>query len=333
MLEQKIPSKSAIEKAVLLSLANSVKLERKPLISKSIEKHGFSPEIMKDRSCESLSTELKSLTGVVLNEMISKKMLLNEGNLYFAPEIANAVIEENNNNVKGEPKPPVKKKRRHKKVAEKGDLKNPAVENTVLQKVYPDTALGKILSDANKKFLDFKNKKIVEPKDEKQKAVKQSYIYSLKKLITVAINTAGGEFFEELSMKLLLACYGDSVVKNELTGGPEDNGIDGIITVKDDFGFEEKIYFQAKTKISERKNVSIKVARELLGVMTADKVSKGIVITNSSFVRDTKIFAAKVPHLALVDLNQLFDMMCKYSIGIKEQDGISRIDDELFSSI
>ena len=87
MAEQKVPAKSAIEKAVLLSLQNGEKLERKPLISKSIEKHGFSKELLKDKSCESLSTELKSLTGVVINEMLAKGILINEVNLYFAPPV------------------------------------------------------------------------------------------------------------------------------------------------------------------------------------------------------------------------------------------------------
>lgn len=316
MVKPKVPAKNAIEKAVLLCLADGEKLERKTLISKSIEQHGYPPEALKDRSCESLSTELKSLTGVVLNEMLSKNTLLSEENLYFAPLPSKAAKVQ---------KATAKNNRRKKPMA--GDE---VKASQPMQKVYPDSPLGKILEDANKRFLGYASKKIIEPKDDKQRAVKQSYINSLKRLVTHAISEAGGEFFEELSMKLLLSCYGDSVIKNELTAGPEDNGIDGIITIKDAFGFEEKIYFQAKTKISQRKNVSIKVSRELLGVMTADKVTKGIVITNSSFVRETKTFAAKATHLALVDKNQLFDMMCEYAIGIKKQDGILRIDDDFF---
>lgn len=323
MDELKVPAKIAVEKAVLSCLSNGEKLERKPLISKSIEQHGYPPEALKDRSCESLSTELKSLTGVVLNEMLSKNTLLSQENLYFAPQPSKVAPTQNT----AKAQKPATKANKHKKPIAKAEVK---ATPQPTQKVYIDSPLGRILADANKRFLGYASKKIIEPKDDKQRAVKQSYINSLKRLVTHAISEAGGEFFEELSMKLLLSCYGDSVIKNELTAGPEDNGIDGIITIKDAFGFEEKIYFQAKTKISQRKNVSIKVSRELLGVMTADKVTKGIVITNSSFVRETKTFAAKATHLALVDKNQLFDMMCEYAIGIKKQDGILRIDDDFF---
>lgn len=314
MTEQKIPTKAEVEKAVLSSLDGNEPIERRALISKSIDKHGFSEEDLKDKSCESLSTVLKSLTGVVINEMLAQNKIATDGKLYFiSKEQPTATIEAEK----------VKKRRRHKK----------KVIETSNSKVYPDTELGKILSEANKKFLEFKSKKIEQLKAETKKAIIQNYEASVKRNVVNAINIAGGEFFEELSMKILLQCYGDSVVKNELTAGPEDDGIDGILTIKDAFGFEEKVYFQSKTKLSERKNVSIKVARELLGVMTADKVTKGIIITNSNFLKNTKTFAAKAQHLALIDANRLFELMCKYSVGIKTVDGILRIDDDEFLTI
>ena len=34
------------------------------------------------------------------------------------------------------------------------------------------------------------------------------------------INLAGGEFFERFCMSLIKACYGDKVIKDELTAGP-----------------------------------------------------------------------------------------------------------------
>ena len=72
------------------------------------------------------------------------------------------------------------------------------------------------------------------------------------------ISLAGGEFFERFCMSLIKACYGDKVIKDELTAGPGDKGIDGIIIVCDEIGFKEKILIQAKTK---RKEASFRSAK------------------------------------------------------------------------
>jgi len=321
--EFKPPSRAAVEKALLSALCNGAKLERKSLILKSIETYGYPKEALSDRSCESLLTKLKSLTGIVINDMLDKKTLSVENRLYFATK---AETDEKTNNISTPEKTAQKRRRRRKK---------PQIQAAQDQrKVYPDTELGKVLSEADKKFLEFKKLKADASKAANLSDAEQKYMSHLKRQIILAINEAGGEFFEQLSMKLLLAIYGNSVVKNELTAGPDDNGIDGILTIRDAFGFEEKVYFQSKTKQSESKNVSIKVARELLGVMVADRVKKGILITNSTFVRDTKIFAAKAtPPLELVDNTRLFELMCKHKIGVVEADGIVRIDDDFFINI
>ena len=158
----------------------------------------------------------------------------------------------------------------------------------------------------------------------------EQYAASLKRAVIKAISEAGGEFFEELSMKILLALYGESVRSNELTAGPDDNGIDGKIVIRDPAGFEELVFFQSKTKLNERAYVSIKVAREFLGVMTAYGATKGILITNSRFHRETKAFAAKTRHLRLIDDSELFALMARSGAGIKTVDGLLHIDDGLF---
>jgi len=323
--EFKPPSRAAAEKALLSVLQGDVKLERKSLILKSIETYGYPKEALLDRSCESLLTKLKSLTGIVINDMLDKKTLSVENRLYSAEE-------EESEDIAAEGKPLSEKSAAKKRRRRKKPQNHAAPDQKT--KAYPDTGLGKVLSEADKKFAEFKKLKSDTTKAASLADASQKYMSHLKRHIVSAINEAGGEFFEQLSMKLLLAIYGKSVVKNELTAGPDDNGIDGILTIRDAFGFEEKVYFQSKTKLSERKNVSIKVARELLGVMRADRVTKGILITNSTFVKDTKLFAAKItPPLELVDNTRLFALMRGYKIGIADADGIPRIDDDFFLNI
>ncbi len=302
------PTKQEIKKAVLSVLAGT-KLERKQIINRTQLEYGYSLEQLKDRSCESLNTRLKSLTGVVINEMLATSSILQDEDGKYClptPEPVLSVAE-------GSPVRPKRHRAPRKKAA---GTPKPAHPD------YPDSPLGDLLTEADNKFDDFKAKKIDD----------RTYIGHLKRIAIKCINEAGGEFFEELSMKLLIAAYGDKVQKNELTAGADDNGIDGKLYVKDPLGFEELIFFQSKTKQNERANVSIKVAREFLGVMSAYGASKGILITNSNFHRDTRTFASKATNLMLIDANVLFDMMIQYGVGIISRVGTYVIDTSMFLS-
>ncbi len=302
------PTKQEIKKAVL-SVLTGTKLERKQIIDRTQLEYGYSLEQLKDRSCESLNTRLKSLTGVVINEMLAtSSILLDEEGMFSlpTPDPAKTVTD-------GKPTRTQKRRAQRKKAAERSKPAHPD---------YPDSPLGDLLTEADAKLDDLKSKKIDD----------RAYIGHLKRIAIKCINEAGGEFFEELSMKLLIAAYGETVQKNELTAGADDNGIDGKLYVKDPLGFDELIFFQSKTKLNERAYVSIKVAREFLGVMSAYGASKGILITNSNFHRDTRAFASKVTNLMLIDANVLFDMMKQYGVGIINRVGTYVIDTGLFLS-
>lgn len=301
--KREFPTKSEIEAAVksVLSKRNA---ERKLVIELSQKCYGYTTAELKDRSCESLNTRLKSLTGVVINEMLDAgTLLIDEDKLLSLPS-------------------PVEEKKALTRTQKRRAARKRAAARANAAPKYPDTPLGKLLEGADAKFEECKAKKMS----------KEKYSSALKKAVTLAINQAGGEFFEELSMKLLIAVYGDSVQSNELTAGPDDNGIDGKLYVKDPAGFKETIFFQSKTKLNERAYVSIKVAREFLGVMTAYGATKGILVTNSNFHKDTRAFAAKRPELMLIDCNTLFDMMCRYEVGVRfvKDEGIYHIDDSMF---
>ena len=83
---------------------------------------------------------------------------------------------------------------------------------------YPDSPLGKALEGADDKFQEYKAGKLT----------KDKYLAALRRALTRAISEAGrGSFSSSFPMKLLLAVYGDTVTRNELTAGPDDNGIDG----------------------------------------------------------------------------------------------------------
>lgn len=299
------PDKQEIEKAVL-SVLNGARLERKQIIDSTQNCYGYTAAQLKDRSCESLNTRLKSITGVVINEMIADDKILCEDDEYFLPA----------------PVETVEASTKLTKTQRRRAQRKRAAENKKSKPKYPDTPLGRLLDEADGKLDDLKTKKINE----------KTYDGHLKRIVIKSINEAGGEFFEELSMKLLIQVYGDSVKDNQLTAGADDNGIDGILTVSDPAGFSEKIFFQSKTKLNERAYVSIKVAREFLGVMTAYGATKGIIITNSNFHKDTRAFAAKTDKLMLIDANRLYDLMKTFGVGVVNRDGVYKIDAEFFLS-
>ena len=64
--------------------------------------------------------------------------------------------------------------------------------------------------------------------------------------------------------------------------------------------------------------------------MVAWGATKGILITNSRFHRETRTFAAKRAELLLIDCTTLLDMMFANEVGVRSSDGVWHIDDELF---
>ena len=299
--KRNFPTKQEIEEAVA-GVCSEGPLDRKVVIEKSLGCYGYTAEELRDRSCESLSTRLKSLTGVVINEMLAASRLttVQDGRLALPA--------------------PVEEKKTLTRTQKRRELRKRAAARAKEAPKYPDTPIGKLLAHADKRYNECRAKKITE----------EQYAASLKRAVIKAISEAGGEFFEELSMKILLALYGESVRSNELTAGPDDNGIDGKIVIRDPAGFEELIFFQSKTKLNERAYVSVKVVREFLGVMTAWGATKGILITNSHFHRETKSFAAKRSNLLLIDCAALLDLMFAHGVGVRATDGMWHADDDFF---
>lgn len=74
-----------------------------------------------------------------------------------------------------------------------------------------------------------------------------------------------------------------------LTDTGADGGVDVIFTKVDLAGNAEKTYIQCKA--FSNKNISVNYIRELYGVMAADGVKSGILITTTDFTDDAKKFA------------------------------------------
>lgn len=102
--------------------------------------------------------------------------------------------------------------------------------------------------------------------------------------------------------------YKEMGFDTELTPEKGDGGRD-IIAEKKEAGKREKILIECKRY---RKPVGVKIARELLGVISSEKVNKGVIVTSSSFTRGAKEIAKINPRIELISGKILVPLLNEY---------------------
>jgi restriction system protein len=107
-------------------------------------------------------------------------------------------------------------------------------------------------------------------------------------------------FSFELLCKIYYECVGYKVTK---TKDGADGGVDLLLYMKDSTVPCALLQCKART----HGNVGVKYTRELLGVMTSQKVDKGILITNAGFTKDALEFA-NANRIELIDVFKLRTM-------------------------
>ena len=141
--KRNFPTKQEIEEAVA-GVCSEGALDRKVVIEKSLGCYGYTAEELRDRSCESLSTRLKSLTGVVINEMLAASRLttVQDGRLALPA--------------------PVEEKKTLTRTQKRRELRKRAAARAKEAPKYPDTPIGKLLAHADKRYNECRAKKITE---------------------------------------------------------------------------------------------------------------------------------------------------------------------------
>ena len=121
--------------------------------------------------------------------------------------------------------------------------------------------------------------------------------------------------FLEKSVLHLLGAMGYGVDSDSLkhTGGPGDEGVDGVIN-QDALGIQ-RIYVQAK-RYKSGNNISRETIQSFIGALQG--ASGGVFITTSAFTQGALDFASKhlTPKIVLIDGLQLGKLMVKYEIGV-----------------
>lgn len=141
-------------------------------------------------------------------------------------------------------------------------------------------------------------------------------------------------FFEKLVVDLLIAMgYGGSWEDaGEVTGGPGDGGIDGIIN-QDKLGLDV-VGVQAKLRTTGN-SVGPSVINEFVGALRLKGLGKGVIITTASFSSNAKASAERSdnPKIVLIDGDQLAQYMIDHDVGVSTTKTyeIKRVDSDYFT--
>ena len=145
------------------------------------------------------------------------------------------------------------------------------------------------------------------------------------------IATISDEEFETKTIEMLTAYYrknGLANVTSKITGGPDDDGIDGVITLPDDFLGNEEIIVQVKHRKNPNRFEPLKEIRGFAGVLAVQtNVYKGIYVTSAKYHDNVGNFLNNysIKRLLLIDGEKWVDMAesCGYSISGKPIKSIS----------
>ena len=126
------------------------------------------------------------------------------------------------------------------------------------------------------------------------------------------------DFFEQAVVDLLLAMgYGGAEQRGKRIGGPNDEGIDGIID-QDALGLD-RIYVQAK-RYKEGNNIGREMIQAFVGALHGFKATRGVFLTTSAFTPGAIEYARNVQSsVILIDGQRLVGLMIKYRVGVQVQ--------------
>lgn len=135
-----------------------------------------------------------------------------------------------------------------------------------------------------------------------------------REMMKQEIAAMSDEEFETKTIEMLTAYYkknGFANAASVITGGPDDDGVDGIITLPDEFLEDDQIIVQVKHRQSPDKCEPIKEIRGFAGVLAVQtKIYKGIYVTTGKYSEKADSFLNDytIKRLILIDGEQWLDM-------------------------
>lgn len=124
------------------------------------------------------------------------------------------------------------------------------------------------------------------------------------------------DFFEQAVVDLLLSMgYGGAEQRGKRIGGPNDEGVDGIID-QDALGLD-RIYVQAK-RYKDGNNIGRETIQAFVGALHGFGATRGVFLTTSAFTPGAADYAKNVQsRVILIDGRRLVSLMIKYRVGVQ----------------
>jgi restriction system protein len=164
-----------------------------------------------------------------------------------------------------------------------------------------------------------------------KKALTEKYVKALKISIRECLAVCSSEFFEEVCVKIVCLVYKTAFENGKITGGYDDNGIDGVVRFDDELGFHETVYIQAKCRERITNSSTLTEIKSFWGsVPPAEDSSKALFMTNGAFHSLAADFADKNERLKAIDGDHLAQLMIDYCLGVKYIDGIPVIEKDFY---
>jgi restriction system protein len=159
----------------------------------------------------------------------------------------------------------------------------------------------------------------------------QRYRRAVQEELLAQVKSMSPAFFERLVVDLLLKLgYGGPFGQGLTTGRSGDGGIDGVIH-QDKLGLD-LLYVQAKRWEG---SVGGPTIREFAGALSANRASKGVIITTSHFTRDAIVDAERMmaSRIVLIDGVKLSELLYETGLGLVPEHTfeMKRIDAGYFS--
>lgn len=312
---------------------------RKPLINECIKRLGLSNTLIKDKSYNSLFTKCKSLIGSVITMMINDgHLFLNDKKILVLLKDITVILQEDD--VKNFIGSLLKKQSLSKKEIYNICIKYYKVDKTatkdddkelklIISKILKSSVDDNVLKCENDLYSFVSSNTGLDCKI--YNVINESKSENIRTCLKKAISIKGGEFFEAFSVKVVSDYYKytkNQVLESKVTGGSEDNGIDGVIKLMDTLNKETLILMQAKVRTSCQ--VTLKEVREFYGAFKSLKGDVGIFITNTTFHREAVKFSKLMSDLILIDIDLLLKLCNITNTGIIMKNDSYILDENVF---
>ncbi|MGI6213730.1 MAG: restriction endonuclease [Christensenellales bacterium] len=292
-----MPKKEDIEHAIRAILENK-KLTRQNLIIECCKKLGLNAEEMKNRAPDSKFTAYKSIIGTVINDFENSETVTVTDNYYTVAK-------------------PITK----------------TEKSALAAKVYPQKRGNKDYKVSFKEITNDAYRLYDELVSETEK-LKERYLKELKDTINRYFAVSSSEFFEEACVNLICKIFNVDPAFGMVLGGSDDGGIDGVVRIVDELGFEKEIiYIQSKCRKALNKMTSATEVRQFYGAIQYKKARKAIVMTNARFHHLALQEVEGAKDIVLIDGNRLAELMIEHKFGVKEKNGLPVIDQKFFPKL